>query len=83
MPGDTDWLVTLYHVSWMGIAAFLLINLVVGAVVNNYDQVMEEKRKEEGIDRRVHDQDKGNDLETLNHRIDLLTQKIDTLLNKQ
>ena len=82
VAGASDWIVTLFHVSWMGIAAFLLINLVVGAVVNNYDQVMEEKRREEGKDRRVHNQEKVNDFEGLSYRIDLLNKKLDTLLKK-
>lgn len=33
------WLVTVYHVSWIMISTFLLINLVVGAVLNNYQTV--------------------------------------------
>ena len=39
-----DWVVTVYHVSWMILAAFLLINLVIGAVINNYDEVMRQER---------------------------------------
>jgi len=42
LEGVSDLVVTIYHVSWIGLAAFLLINLVVGAVVNNYDQIMAE-----------------------------------------
>ncbi len=38
-----DGLVTFFFVSFFVISAFLLINIVVGAVVNNYDQVMDEK----------------------------------------
>lgn len=41
-----DLTVTIYHVTWMILSAFLLINLVVGAVVNNYDQMMQEVRGE-------------------------------------
>ena len=36
--------VTTYHVSWMIISGFLLINLVIGAIINNYDQVMQEEK---------------------------------------
>ena len=50
VSGATDIIVTAYHVSWMGLAAFLLINLVVGAVVNNYDQVMTEAKGEVELD---------------------------------
>ena len=42
--------ITTYHVSWFCLAAFLLLNLVTGAVINNYqiaiDEV-DEKKKEE------------------------------------
>jgi voltage-gated sodium channel len=37
--------ITLYHVCWFVISAFLLLNLVVGAILNNYQIVMEEQRK--------------------------------------
>lgn len=42
--------ITTYHVSWFVISAFLLLNLVVGAILNNYQVVMEEskRRKQEG-----------------------------------
>lgn len=42
--------VTIYHVLWFCIAAFLLLNLVTGAVINNYQisiEEEEEKRKHE------------------------------------
>lgn len=38
--------VTVYHISWFSLSAFLLLNLIVGAVVNNYQVIMEEMRKE-------------------------------------
>ena len=41
-----DLLPTLFHVVWFLLSAFLLINIVVGAIVNNYDAVMAEADKE-------------------------------------
>jgi len=38
--------ITAFHVIWFILAAFLLLNLVVGAIVNNYQVIMEESRKE-------------------------------------
>ncbi|MBF0286441.1 MAG: ion transporter [SAR324 cluster bacterium] len=38
------WMPTLYHVSWVIISAFLMFNLVVGAIINNY-QVVDDKEK--------------------------------------
>lgn len=43
--------ITTYHVSWFCLAAFLLLNLVTGAVINNYQLAMdeaEEKKKKHG-----------------------------------
>ena len=37
--------VTIFHVTWFCIAAFLLLNLVTGAVINNYQSSMEEREK--------------------------------------
>jgi voltage-gated sodium channel len=41
--------VTAFHVLWFILSAFLLLNLVVGAIVNNYQLAIEEadKGKEE------------------------------------
>lgn len=39
--------VTAYHVSWFIISAFLLLNLVVAAIVNNYQMAIEESEKKE------------------------------------
>ncbi len=36
-----QWKNTFYHVSWIIVSTFLLINLIVGAVLNNYQQVQE------------------------------------------
>ena len=38
--------ITGFHVVWFVLAAFLLLNLVVGDIVNNYQVIMEESRRE-------------------------------------
>ena len=38
--------ITLYNVSWFIISAFLLLNLVVGAILNNYQLVMDSQLKD-------------------------------------
>lgn len=40
-PGST--VITTYHVSWFCLAAFLLLNLVTGAVINNYQVAIDEE----------------------------------------
>jgi voltage-gated sodium channel len=52
---NLDSFVTFYHVSWMILSAFLLINLVVGAIVNNYDRTMEEVKAEENLALKTED----------------------------
>ncbi|MCQ2286524.1 MAG: ion transporter [Bacteroidales bacterium] len=37
--------ITGYHVSWFVLAAFLLLNLVTGAIINNYQNVKDEQDK--------------------------------------
>ncbi len=39
--------ITVYHVLWFVISAFLLLNLVVGAILNNYQIVMDDLKKTE------------------------------------
>lgn len=38
--------ITVYHVMWFILAAFLLLNLVVGAIINNYQIIMTTNKKE-------------------------------------
>lgn len=40
-----DVLVTIYHASWVVISAFLLLNLLVGAVLNNFDELKSRNTK--------------------------------------
>lgn len=46
-PKASGTVVTIYHVSWMVIAAYLLINLVIGAIVNNFQLVLDAQREGE------------------------------------
>jgi voltage-gated sodium channel len=39
------WVITTYHVLWFVMSAFLLLNLLVGAILNNYQVIMEENRQ--------------------------------------
>ncbi len=48
--------ITIYHVSWFCISAFLLLNLVTGAIINNYQLAIEHKavsRKKEEEDEKT------------------------------
>ena len=47
VPKSSNFVVTFYHVSWMIIAAYLLMNLVVGAIVNNFQLVLDARKLEE------------------------------------
>ena len=49
-------IITTYHVSWFCLAAFLLLNLVTGAVINNYQiaiEHQEKRKKEKGKETRI------------------------------
>lgn len=37
----SNWIVNTYYVSWMVFSAFLLLNIIIGAIVNNYEQESE------------------------------------------
>lgn len=39
--------IAIYHVTWVILSSFLLLNLVVGAILNNYDVVMKEMKRNE------------------------------------
>jgi voltage-gated sodium channel len=47
VPVASNTVITFYHVSWMIIAAYLLINLVIGAIVNNFQIVLEGQKEAE------------------------------------
>lgn len=40
----TRWFITIFYVSWIIIGTFILINLIVGAIINNYQEVQEVER---------------------------------------
>lgn len=42
----TPMVINIYHISWFVLAAFLLLNLVTGAILNNYQIVMEHSNEE-------------------------------------
>lgn len=44
--------ITTYHVSWFCLAAFLMLNLITGAVINNYQIAIEEQEKEKEKEKR-------------------------------
>jgi voltage-gated sodium channel len=45
------WYATAYHVGWIILATFILVNLVVGAIINNYQEVQHiEQRKLKPLD---------------------------------
>ena len=43
---SSETVITVFHVSWYIISAFLMLNLLVGAILNNYQVIMEEVKKE-------------------------------------
>jgi uncharacterized membrane-anchored protein YhcB (DUF1043 family) len=44
---ENNLLVNIYFVSWMILSAFLLVNIIVGAIVNNYDLERQKARADE------------------------------------
>ena len=71
-----DGMITFFFLSFFIISAFLLINIVVGAVVNNYDQVMHEHSSEQKADY-------ASSLEELDAKLDLMNKKIDSIINSE
>ncbi len=65
------WVVTFYHVSWVLISTFVMLNLVVGAIINNYHEVNE-------IEKRRH-----LNLETSDERILELAAELQELLQER
>lgn len=61
VPKTSNLVVTIYHVSWMVIAAYLLVNLVVGAIVNNFQLVLDARREEEELFKEKKEQQKATE----------------------
>ncbi len=64
--------VTLFFISFYVIAAFLLINLVVGAVCNNYDDVM--RQQEENVEKALLSESR-----ELNTKLDAILARLDRM----
>lgn len=71
-----NFLVTSFFMSFYVIAAFLLINLVVGAVCNNYDDVM--RQQEENVGNKIFSEN-----HELNSKLDAILARLDTMEGKQ
>ena len=39
--------INIYHILWVVISAFLLLNVVTGAIINNYEVVLQEQHEKE------------------------------------
>lgn len=48
-------IITTYHVSWFCLSAFLLLNIVTGAVINNYQLAINEREEEKKKKEEEHD----------------------------
>ena len=64
---DSNWLVNIYFVSWMILSAFLLVNIIVGAIVNNYDLEQQKARADE----------QDNKLDALQKQLEEINRKLD------
>lgn len=45
--------INVYHISWFVLAAFLLLNLVTGAIINNYQTVMDESKQKANKNKQI------------------------------
>jgi voltage-gated sodium channel len=66
-----QWKNTFYHVSWIIVSTFLLINLIVGAVLNNYQEVQEAEHA------------RTSNLNTSDQRLRALVNELDTILKQR
>ena len=77
MVETSYFMVNLYFISWYVLSAFLLINIVFGAIINNYEIVYsEEAANAEGDDDTEFK-------DPLLHKISVLETKIDSLIDQQ
>ncbi len=74
LPFRNYWVVTIFHVSWIMIGTFLLINLVVGAVLNNYQEVHDSEKKKKKAEGATG---------SLDERISALSKELNLLLEER
>ena len=81
MEHTSNFLINIYFVSWYVLSAFLLINIVFGAIINNYEIVYAEEasKKDKGTD--IDEEDELSD--PLLEKIHVLEAKIDSLIARQ
>jgi voltage-gated sodium channel len=72
LPHGNYWVVTAFHVTWITIGTFLLINLVVGAILNNYQEVHDAQKKKTA-----------SPPESLDERIAVLSKELNQLLEQK
>ena len=75
---SNHFLITIFFVSFYILAAFLLINLVVGAVCNNYDSVMQDHTSEDVLEPSSHDQDILTQITEIKKQLERIDRKIDS-----
>lgn len=78
MMETSSLMVNVYFISWYVLSAFLLINIVFGAIINNYEVVYNEEIESSG-----EDDSEGAINDPLLTKINALEAKIDTLINHQ
>jgi voltage-gated sodium channel len=65
---ENNLLVNIYFVSWMILSAFLLVNIIVGAIVNNYDLERQKARADE----------QDNRLDFIQQQLEEISKKLDS-----
>lgn len=71
--------ITIFHVLWYSISAFLLLNLVVGAIINNYQVVIEKEMKQKEEAAIETENDLVAKISLLENHINILMKKLDSI----
>lgn len=81
--GEDYFLVNTYFITWYVISAFLLINIVFGAIINNYEIVYAEEMERAKLDGDGSENPLDEFEDPLMDKVNSLEAKIDTLLARQ
>ena len=44
-------IINIFHIVWVVLSAFLLLNIVTGAIINNYQEVLDESHQSKDSDK--------------------------------